>query len=198
MSNNKTQLNTYSVTPFRVSNFKTNPFSVTPYTLTPFQQYPYSINNYSIQPFDLTPFLKYPFNNADNDKLWTPLERIQYTQYMRSQLPNKKSRDYFKRQREYQEYLKNKREQEALPQEESTLSDYNKGTEINSLRDAVLGMFNPHMDHAIDAIPEWLGLLNVIPDTLKHWYDHGIKPIAKGHPGHALINILSILYCTKQ
>ena len=75
-------------------------------------------------------------------------------------------------------------------QEKSTLVDTKKGTEINSLRDAVLGMFNPHMDHAIDAIPEWLGLLNVIPDTLKHWYDHGIKPIAKGRPMHALINIL--------
>lgn len=193
MSNEKS-LNTYSVTPFRVSNFKTSPFSITPYTLTPFQQNPYKLNNYNVQPFDLTPFLKYPFNNDDNDKLWTPLERIQYEQYMRSQLPSKKARDYFKKQRDYQEYLKNKREQEEIQaqqaKEESMLADHNKGTEINSLRDAVLGMFNPHMEHAIEEIPEYLGLLNLIPDTLSYWWKFYFKPTLSGKPLTTLINVL--------
>ena len=76
-------------------------------------------------------------------------------------------------------------------QEKSLLVDSAKGTEINSIRDAVLGMFNPYMEHAIEDIPEWLGILNVIPDTLKHWYDHYTKPTFQGHPGYVLLNLLS-------
>ena len=193
MSSEK-QLDTYKVTPFRVSNLKTNPFSITPYTLTPFRQNPYKLNNYKAQPFDLTPFLKQPFNNTNNDKLWTPLEQIQYQQYMRSQLPSKKARDYFKQQREYQAYLKNKREQEQIQaqqaQEAALLADHSKGTEINSLRDSILGSYNPHMEHAIEEIPEWLGFLNIIPDTLSYWWKFYYKPVISGKPLITLANVL--------
>ena len=183
----------FTKTPFKINSFRANGFNPSPFSVTPFELKSFKEKPFQTKPFNLTPFLKYPFNNPNNDKLWTPLERIQYQQYMRSQLPSKKARDYFKNQREYQEYLKNKREQEQAQEQEgpSTLADHKKGTEINSLRDVLLGMHNPHMEHAIEEIPEWLGLLNVIPDTLTYWYKFYYRPIVKGKPMHTLINVLT-------
>ncbi len=180
----------FTKTPFKINSYRAKGFNPSPFSTTPFELKSFKETPFQIKPFDLTPFLKVPFNNPDNDKLWTPLERIQYTQYMRSQLPSKKARDYFKNQREYQEYLKNKREQEAIPQEESLLANHKDGTEINSLRDVLLGAHNKHMKHTIEIIPETLGSLNIIPDTLAYWWKFYFKPTLKGKPLQTLANVL--------
>jgi hypothetical protein len=74
----------------------------------------------------------------------------------------------------------------------SNLSNYNDALEINSVRDIVLGSFNPNMKHST-----WFGetiakipILNIIPNTLQHMYDHYIQPSLKGDFNIAGLNLL--------
>lgn len=74
----------------------------------------------------------------------------------------------------------------------SYLVDYNDPTQINSLRDIILGTGNPNMQHSkmfgdiIDDIP----ILNIIPDSLQYAYDRIWKPTFKGQFKDAGINML--------
>ena len=131
--------------------------------------------------FNKTPFDAYPFNKNVNTvkevaqpKL--PLETFKVYQATLKGLQYRRAR---------LQYLNSRKEQQ-----ESMLSDYNKGTEINSIRDIILGAGNEHMEHAIEEIPEWLGFLNIIPDSLKHYYNHLFKPLLTGQPLQAGLNVL--------
>ena len=177
----------FTKTPFKIDSFRANGFNPSPFSVTPFKLKSFKEKPFQAKPFDLTPFITHPFNNPNNNKIWTTWEQRQYLHYMRSKLPSKDAREYFNKQNEYQKYLK---EQQEQSQQESMLSDYNKGTEINSLRDILLGANNEHMEHAIEEIPEWLGGLNIIPDTLKHYYNHLFKPLFTGQPLQAGLNLL--------
>lgn len=82
--------------------------------------------------------------------------------------------------------------QKDKKQVQSNLSNYNDALEINSVRDIVLGTFNPNMKHST-----WFGdsvaktpILNIIPNTLQHAYKHYINPIVKGEPLILLNNAL--------
>ena len=79
---------------------------------------------------------------------------------------------------------------EATKQQTSNLANYNDPLEINSIRDAILGTFNPNMKHATNTgvIP-----IDTIADIVMHSYNHFIKPTFSGDAKIAALNLLTDL-----
>lgn len=77
----------------------------------------------------------------------------------------------------------------------STLANYNDPAEINSIRDIVLGSFNPNMKHSKLLGVDWskLPIINVLPNSVQYFKDFVLEPITQGKPNHLVLNQLTNL-----